>query len=178
MVEAELEEKIREMLERGYSYRQIRKALNVGNWTITKVKKEMDLERKLEEFQRVFEESVRSREFIRLMRALLREDAKLTDEKLEDLWDYWSWMELEHITRPMVEWQKMRVLEKTFELYLLGIYQMNFMMEQIFWSLYNYIFRPLQVHCPHCRTVNLYPAQGIRGYPPVAPFYRHYITGR
>jgi len=178
MVDEGVKRRIREMLEEGYSYRQIRRELGVGCSTITKVKKEMDFEKQLEGVLRSFEEFFNSAEFIRLKRAWTREEAKLTDEKLESLWNYWNWLELEYITWPLIEWRKVKLSERILDLVFLSIYQIWLWMDQLFDLFTRNMF--VVLGCTNCTgaPLNYIPYWGNRGYPPVVPFYRHYIIGR
>lgn len=103
MVKDELKDEIKRMLKAGYTYRQIREALGVGHWTITRVKRELEREEEEERLKEylALELDEFARQWKRLVRGALRDMSKLTDEKLKDLWDYWHRIEFEEITIPL-----------------------------------------------------------------------------
>lgn len=99
MVSDEVKDEIKRMLKAGYTYRQIREALGVGHWTITKVKKELEEEEeeRLKEYLALKLDEW-NRQWKSVTRKALREMSELTDKELEDLWGYWAVLEFENIT--------------------------------------------------------------------------------
>jgi len=109
---------IKRMLKEGYTYRQIREVLGVGHWTITKVKKELEREEKEREFMEALSRKLSNWEveFKRIFRKL-RRDAKLTDEDLKALWDYWGHMEYEYIESERLRDRLYRFVDTWLDLY-------------------------------------------------------------
>jgi len=167
MVNEEVFDRIWDMLDKGYTYRQIRKELGVGNWTISRVKKYKML---IEGLRGFFNRG----DFVRLCRRVRKEEARLTWDKLVALWDYWSWMEFFYVEQPLRGWRKAVLLDKIVDSVLLGIYQIWLLLDQLYQML-TYGMLVVLKCIPCTGALCVYPpATGLRGYPPL-PCLGHII---
>ena len=159
MVDSNTFTQIYQMLDSGYTYRQIRNKLGVGNWTITKVKKFRDSVLELNGI-------LRSGILTRYIRQNSRKDSLPTPDKLTALWNYWRKIEHDLIIYPSTNQKFLNSLFNILEFSLKSLFNVIFSLVQFFNSLLSFL---LSFFYSSNRTVALsppYSPYSVGGYPP------------